>query len=611
MMPDTPTGRIVRKVDSMGKALSVLAVVLALAGLVAAVGVATWINSPAQQQAISQRAASDAAKAAADLQAQQALAALDLQASQQSAARWAVFWDVVTPLAWLVLAVLALCVVVGVPAGLGIWLAMQWDERRKRRVVYYADARGLLPVTPAALDTAATVALAGHHQAAIEAARRPAFSGGARSERISISQGTPAPQAQPNRPAVELAPPQQAPALPGPVALANVLTWTPDLSRILIGLDPAGRPLVVSARELCHVALVGATGGGKSNALRLLLGQLLAAGARAVLIDPHYSPHDPDDPNTGDWRPIEARLYRPPSVLPSEMSAAFDWLSEELETRLARRRAGERSGPPLFVAIDELPSIVGKVEHAPEVLTSIVREGRKVGLLAITSSQDFLVKSIGTGSAARDNFRTAIYAGGDQVSARVLLDVPAKSIPEGELGRGVVMLRSQATPAAGLARLPLVTDADLTRLLPPPAGVASNPAPTRRPSLLAAAYPQAQRPPLTVLPGGSSSSSSSRMDAENDPDGDENEAEVTTTTTTAPSTLVGKARSMGIDLDAEDWRVLDLLDQGKSYHKVGELLAGRSGGTAYSKWRGQAERLHDLIKNWPDGERWSTAADGD
>ena len=162
MMPDTPTGRIVRKVDSMGKALSVLAVVLALAGLVAAVGVATWINSPAQQQAISQRAASDAAKAAADLQAQQALAALDLQASQQSAARWAVFWDVVTPLAWLVLAVLALCVVVGVPAGLGIWLAMQWDERRKRRVVYYADARGLLPVTPAALDTAATVALAGH-----------------------------------------------------------------------------------------------------------------------------------------------------------------------------------------------------------------------------------------------------------------------------------------------------------------------------------------------------------------------------------------------------------------------------------------------------------------
>ena len=486
---------------------------------------------------------------------------------------------------------------------------MRWDDRRKLASVYHPDSRGLLPVTPYALDTAATMALTGHHAAQLEAARRPMFSGSARNERITI--GAPS-QALPNRPPVEL--PAPAPqALPGPVALANVLTWTPDLTRILIGLDPAGRPLTVSARELCHVALVGATGGGKSNAMRLLLGQLLAAGAKAILVDPHFAPVDPDDPTTGDWTPIEHRLYRPPAVLPAEMAATFDWLSQELDERLARRRLGERSGPPLFCCIDELPSIVSKVDTAPDTLTSIVREGRKVGLLAITSSQDFLVKSIGTGSAARDNFRTAIYAGGDQVSARVLLDVKARDIPESELGRGVVMLRSQATPAAGLARLPLVTDSDLHRLLPAPAGVVVEPGPRR--SLVDLAYPAAQqRPPLVVLPGGSSSSSSSSsLDTEND--GDENEAEVTTTTATTttparPVSLVAKARDMGIDLDADGWRVLELLDQGKSYHKIGELLAGRSGGTAYSKWRGQAERLHDLIKNWPDGERWSTAADG-
>lgn len=593
----------------MSKSLTALALVLLLAA-VALVGVATYATatatSPATQEAIRARAAQEAAKAA-----------VDLAERQQAAARWAVFWDVVTPMAWLVLGVLALCVVIGAPAALGIALAGQWDERRKRALVYHPDQRGLLPVSPAMLDQAATLALGGHHQASIEAARRPAFSGQARNERISITNNerAGAPAALPNRPPVELPAPAAPLALPGAVALSNVLTWQPDLSRVLIGLDPAGHPLTVTARELCHVALVGATGGGKSNAMRLLLGQLLAAGARAVLIDPHYSPLDPDDPTTGDWRPIEHRLYRPPAVLPSEMAATFDWLSNELDERLARRRAGERSGPPLFVAIDELPSIVGKVEHAPEVLTSIVREGRKVGLLAITSSQDFLVKSIGTGSAARDNFRTAIYAGGDQVSARVLLDVKARDIPEAELGQGVVMLRSQATPAAGLARLPLVTDSDLHRLLPAPAGDVADPPTPRRPSLAELAFPAA-RPSLRVVrPGESSSSSSSSLDAENDAESPENETKVTTTTATTttptrPTTLTEKARDMGIDLDAEDWRVLDLLDQGKSFHKVGELLAGRSGGTAYSKWRGQAERLHDLITNWPAGEKWSTAAEG-
>ena len=42
------------------------------------------------------------------------------------------------------------------------------------------DKRALLPVTPAALDTAAVIGLTEHHAAQLEAARRPAFSGSAR-----------------------------------------------------------------------------------------------------------------------------------------------------------------------------------------------------------------------------------------------------------------------------------------------------------------------------------------------------------------------------------------------------------------------------------------------
>ena len=53
------------------------------------------------------------------------------------------------------------------------------------------------------------------------------------------------------------------------------------------------------------------------------------AGAKAILVDPHFSPVDPDDPTTGDWTPIEHRLYRPPCVALLEMAATFDWLSQD------------------------------------------------------------------------------------------------------------------------------------------------------------------------------------------------------------------------------------------------------------------------------------------
>jgi len=219
---------------------------------------------------------------------------------------------------------------------------------------------------------------------------------------------------------------------------------------------------------LVHVALVGSTGAGKSNSLRLITSQLLAAGARVVLADPHYSPKDADDDLTGDWRPIEQRLYRPVAVLPAELVSLFDWLGEELTNRLARRRAGEHSGPPLFVAMDETPVIFGKAEDAADVLTSILREGRKVGMYAITSTQDMLTRTLGPGGAVRDQFRTAIYGGGDIHSASVLLDLPRRQIDDAGLGKGTVLLRSAATPQAGLARLPLVLDSDLHKLLPMP-----------------------------------------------------------------------------------------------------------------------------------------------
>ena len=126
---------------------------------------------------------------------------------------------------------------------------------------------------------------------------------------------------------------------------------------------------------------------------------------------------------------------------------------------------GEKVGAPLFLAYDELPVIVDTVKDAPERLGRILREGRKVQILTVGASQEFLVKTIGGSSGARDQYRTAYYVGGDRTSASALLDLPARTIDDGPLGHGVALLRSKATPAARLVRVPLASNQGIAQML--------------------------------------------------------------------------------------------------------------------------------------------------
>ncbi len=238
----------------------------------------------------------------------------------------------------------------------------------------------------------------------------------------------------------------EPPALPGPLDLAT-MDIRPSESRILLALDAAG-PVNVSVTQLCHVALLGATGGGKSNLLRLIIPQLQAFGAHVALADPHYAPIDPE--NGDDWRLIEQRLIYPPAVKAGQIDQLLDHLTEELERRLERRRKNERVGVPLFLCFDELPSIADLVPDAVPRIGRLLREGRKVHLLTIGASQSMLIKEVGGSSALRDQYRTSFYVGGDRKSASGLLDIPERLIDDGPLGKGIVLLRSEVTkPAAG------------------------------------------------------------------------------------------------------------------------------------------------------------------
>lgn len=283
------------------------------------------------------------------------------------------------------------------------------------------------------------------------------------SPHITVQQPKATPPAFIDAPAL-LAESEAQPALPDVTDLATIARdFRPTKDAILLALGDGGERLTAPVSALCHVALCGATGQGKSNLLRLLLPQLQAIGARVVLTDPHYADIDPE--NGDDWRGIRQRLYLPPAVKPRDIDAMLDYMLAELDRRLELRNKGEKVGAPLFLAYDELPVIVDTVKDAPERLGRILREGRKVAILTVGASQEFLVKTIGGSSGARDQYRTAYYVGGDRTSASALLDLPARTIDDGPLGHGVALLRSKATPAARLVRVPLASNAGVAMLL--------------------------------------------------------------------------------------------------------------------------------------------------
>ena len=247
-------------------------------------------------------------------------------------------------------------------------------------------------------------------------------------------------------------------------------SFTPSLTNIYLASQD-GKPLYCMARDLCHVALAGNTGGGKSSTMRMLMAQLCKAGANVLLLNPHYTDYDLEYDE--DWTPFKPYLMHDPLEC-TEYSVIEFYLKQVatvlLPKRLARRKQSLPLGKPYFIVMDELPAIIKKIPAVPGYLEDILREGRKVGIYLIVASQDFLVKTISPngGGAVRDCYRTAYYSGGDATTANILLDVPAKEIPEHELGKGQVMFRGgSVVKKAVRATVPYTDNEALYRLLGP------------------------------------------------------------------------------------------------------------------------------------------------
>ena len=274
-----------------------------------------------------------------------------------------------------------------------------------------------------------------------------------------------------------------ASSLPAKIDFSQLLrTFKPTQDAIMLGVDEqTGQPITEPMKRLFHIALCGSTGNGKDHLIRMLMPQFQVCGARVFLADPHYT--DFDIERNEDWRPIRLHLAHAPITDYGEMWDMLDQLArEEIPKRLHLRATQQPTGQPVFLVLNETPAIIDELQKSrglpvASALGKVLREGRKVGILAITSTQDMLVKTLGFDSGGvRDCFRTAFYVGGDATSARVLLDLQkGQSIDENILGMGRAMLRTKALPVATAIRVPFVDNDALYQLLGNPGPlVASN-----------------------------------------------------------------------------------------------------------------------------------------
>jgi hypothetical protein len=265
----------------------------------------------------------------------------------------------------------------------------------------------------------------------------------------------------------------RAPTPKGNYTFSSVLgEFTPSLESIYLGRRMDGSPIYSTVKGLCHVALAGNTGGGKSSIMRLILSQLCAIRVNVLLLNPHFTWYDLESGE--DWTPFKPYLMYDP-IECAEYDVIEHYLHQIAKVIMPKRKERYRKslplGKPYFIAMDELPAIIKNAPSAAGYIEDILREGRKLGIFLVVAATDFLMSTLSpqgnVGGEIRDNFRTASYVGGGPTTAKTLLDMAPKDIPEDRLGKGTIMIRCQTVKKAEMAEVPYTDNDALYRLLGP------------------------------------------------------------------------------------------------------------------------------------------------
>jgi hypothetical protein len=148
-----------------------------------------------------------------------------------------------------------------------------------------------------------------------------------------------------------------------------------------------------------HILIAGETGSGKSTAM-------LAALKRrrdVVVLDPHDAPGTWGNARViGGGRNFEA------------IGEYMNYMRHVLQKRYEQRGQGVSNFEPLTVATDEMPAIVSRLgRDIADTWREWLREGRKVGLFFVVSTQSTRVKTLGIEGEGDllENFRYILVLG--------------------------------------------------------------------------------------------------------------------------------------------------------------------------------------------------------
>lgn len=363
-------------------------------------------------------------------------AELAIQQEREAAGRWSIFWA-----GALVLAAL------GTLAGGAV--AVDWYLRRRLRpeLVYIG---GDVPVTLTDIADGRAgdmqrLAVAGHYQAQIEAARRPVY---------------------PHHfaPHITHAKPDPA-ALPGPAELAAPVA-VPTFADLLAGGQVgAGRPLLLGysvegaltgeLKDWRSGAVAGLPGAGKTTTQRFIAGQAALHGARLVILDPHAGKGG--DSLAGTLAPLAPAFLCEPADSPRAMIQALHLVQEIMQGRLQ----GAPVEYPLFIFVDEFTALMGRSDLAGPmgtIIEAIAQEGRASLVQAVISGQIWTADRAG-GTALRDSLASTYVHRMKRKQAQVLLPTDDARRSETLATGAAILWRADGTIAD--VTVPYTTGADM------------------------------------------------------------------------------------------------------------------------------------------------------
>jgi hypothetical protein len=256
------------------------------------------------------------------------------------------------------------------------------------------------------------------------------------------------------------------------LAIDIMRKWALTPQNLFLALGKGGKEWACTLEGLMHVAHDAPTGAGKTAQWKAEIIQLLKLGIQVILCNPHFAPMDKKG---NDWRPIGQAIeqqgpieldsgVRIPALIRKyeNIVSMLKWLAlREIDRRFNLQAQGNYSYTPLYIFLDEWPSVVNRFPIAGDYLVDVLQRGRAVDVCVDANAQGFLQNDVDLKGSARENFQTAYHMGGSVYSGAKLLDMPVKDMnallkqEQVALGQGIAMLRNnESVPQAELVRLP-------------------------------------------------------------------------------------------------------------------------------------------------------------